>query len=233
MDKFPTPKDADQSLIVPRIVDEVYNKLKKEGKTVDSENKKTHLVFIKMMTAVAKAAAIAHKKFVNVPDPEVNDPELVEILFCRADAFELGAYVNVNEFARKSRKDLFRFFEQPYKSILTDMRSFPPTPTDLLGEDMEKMMKSCDMTNKLMTRAMGRQTIGKKGNNNNNTNKGRGNQNKPKQGGFYDRRDDHRDGWQNNKGKNSNQRSKTPNKNQGQKQDNKSDNRPKNNNNKY
>ena len=94
--------------------------MKKEGKAVDTENKKTHLVFIKMMTAVAKAAAVAHRKFVDVPDPEVNDPGIVEILFYLADALELGAYVNVNEFARKWRKDLYRFFEQPYKSILTD-----------------------------------------------------------------------------------------------------------------
>ena len=221
MAKFPVPSNAADTLVLPQIQSSVYKRIDNKGKSIDTDNRKNHTVFIKLLTAIAKAAGIAHTKYEEIVDVENNAPWLLELLYDLADALELGTYINAQEFCRKRRKDLTRFFDGPYKAICVDMDSYPPTPTDLLGEDLEKSIKTCDLSNKLLNRMMGRKSVQKGNNNNNNNNKGKNNNNNrgnnskgrggyQNRGDFQYRKDDRQSDYRPRQD-NYRQRSKTPN----------------------
>lgn len=85
-------------------------------------------------------------------DQKSGDPQmewLIEPLSKLKDALMIGGFHNMQDITKRWCFNLEYFMPEKYRRLCTDFTAFPPTPTALLGENIDEAVRQMDLTNKL------------------------------------------------------------------------------------
>lgn len=148
-DKYKRPENVN-NLQVPAVEHAVWiaNSSKARGK--DNLRQKHQETFIKMMIALTSATDELNKKYIALQKEEQCASDwLLGPLGKLKDAIVVGGFHNMQDITKRRRYDLEFYMPDKYRRLCTDFTSFPPTPTALLGENIDDAVKQMDLTNKL------------------------------------------------------------------------------------
>lgn len=148
-DKYKRPENV-VNLQVPAVEGAVWLAISSKARTKDNLRQKHQETFIKMLVALSSAANDLNNKY--MADQKSGCPQLewlMEPLTKLKDAIMVGGFHNLQDITKRRRFDLEYFMPDKYRRLCTDFTAFPPTPTALLGENIEDAVRQMDLTNKL------------------------------------------------------------------------------------
>lgn len=148
-DKYKRPENVN-NLQVPAVENAVWIAISSKARVKDNLRQKHQETFIKLMIALASATDELNKKY--MADRAEGSGRLdwmmgpIEKL---KDAILIGGFHNMQDIIKRRRYDLEYYMPEKYRRLCTDFTAFPPTPTALLGENMDDAVKQMDITHKL------------------------------------------------------------------------------------
>lgn len=148
-DKYKRPENV-VNLQVPAVEPAVWLAISSKARTKDNLRQKHQETFVKMLTALTAAANELNNRYMK--DQKSNNPQLewlMEPLGQLKDAIVIGGFHNMQDIIKRRRYDLEYFMPEKYRRLCSDFTTFPPSPTALLGENIEDAVKQMDLTNKL------------------------------------------------------------------------------------
>lgn len=148
-EKYKRPENV-VNLQVPAVEPAVWQAISSKARTRDNLRQKQQETFVKLLIAISSAANDLNNKY--MMDQKSENPRLewlMEPLGKLKDALVVGGFHNMQDIIKRRRYDLEFFMPEKYRRLCTDFNTFPPTPTALLGENIEDAVKQMDLTNKL------------------------------------------------------------------------------------
>lgn len=148
-DRYKRPENV-VNLQVPSVENSVWLAISAKARTKDNLRQKHQETFIKMMIALTSATEELNRKVIALQrEGRGKGDWLLHPLAKLKDAIMIGGFHNMQEIIKRRRYDLEYFMPEKYRRLCTDFNAFPPTPTALLGENIEDAIKQMDVTNKL------------------------------------------------------------------------------------
>lgn len=170
LDKYKRPENV-KNLQVPAVENSVWLAISSKARTKDNLRQKHQDTFIKLMIALTSAADELNKRYMSYYKDERDRAEwMLSPLEKLKDAIVVGGFHNLQDITKRRRYDLEFFMPEKYRRLCSDFNTFPPTPTALLGENIEDSVKQMDITNKLTQKLDKNSKVnsGGQGQNNNN-----------------------------------------------------------------
>lgn len=148
-DQYKRPENV-ANLQVPAVENAVWLAISAKARTKDNLRQKHQDTFIKMMIALTNATDELNKRYMAHHEDDRSRAEwMLSPLAKLKDAIMIGGFHNMQDIIKRRRYDLEYYMPEKYKRLCSDFKSFPPTPTALLGEDIGESVKTMDITNKL------------------------------------------------------------------------------------
>lgn len=109
-----------------------------KARTKDNLRQKHQQTFLKLIIALTSAADDLNRAY--MADQKTGDPALqclMEPLSKLKDALVIGGFHNMQDITKRGRYDIEYFMPDRHCWLCTDFMAFPPTPTALLGGNIE------------------------------------------------------------------------------------------------
>lgn len=167
-EKYKRPENVN-NLQVPAVENAVWIAISSKARNKDNLRQKHQETFIKLMIALASATDELNKKYMAAQESGSGKLDwMMGPIEKLKDAIVIGSFHNMQDIIKRRRYDLEYYMPEKYRRLCTDFTAFPPTPTALLGENIDDAVKQMDITNKLTQKLDKNSKVNNTGQKNNN-----------------------------------------------------------------